>query len=196
MGEKSEMDQYGAFQYEIDITYKMYLEVLQSAHIGPEYREQCEGVWNALTRCSASFKQNVYVFYQMVSAKQEMVLLSLGDIYDKQIEWYESVDAIFNAYIVEIFALEVLKTAYRAFSDAHNEKIGLYTEGMRFLDVDDLASIKEMIERQNISQIKMNEADLFIPQKTVAFFTKVTNQKTDACMNVCDSCEHPCELKK
>lgn len=134
-------------------------------------------------------RHKITVWFQFKEGRRILVLMSLGSFFDDWIEQYEQKEELLKAYIVECYAMGVLRRAYRAFYDEHALHTGTYVAGMRFLDVEDIAQVGNFIEKQNIQDVKINEAKVFVPQKTVAFSTWKQDEKKDCTdLNICEQC--------
>lgn len=136
-----------------------------------------------------SIRHKITVWFQSQEGSRILVLMSLGSFFDDWIERYEQKEELLKAYIVECYAMGMLRRAYRAFYDEHALQTGTYVAGMKFLDVEDVAQVGNLIEKQNIQDVKINEAKVFLPQKTVAFFTWKQDEKKDCTdLNICEQC--------
>lgn len=134
-------------------------------------------------------RHKITVWFQSQEDSRILVLMSLGSFFDDWIERYEQKEELLKAYIVECYAMGVLRRAYRAFYDEHALQTGTYVAGMKFLDVEDIAQVGNLIEKQNIQDVKINEAKVFVPQKTVAFSTWKQDEKKDCTdLNICEQC--------
>lgn len=134
-------------------------------------------------------RHKIVVWFQAQEGNRILILMSLGSFFDDWIERYEQKEELLKAYIVECYAMGVLRRAYRAFYDEHALHTGTYVAGMRFLDVEDIAQVGNLIEKQNIQDVKINEAMVFVPQKTVAFSTWKQDEKKDCTdLNICEQC--------
>lgn len=193
----------GSYEYSLPMEYGDYTEILRESHMQGIEEELLVKVWKDLydgwnldesklaeqEALHQLIRHKITVWFQSQEDSRILVLMSLGSFFDDWIERYEQKEELLKAYIVECYAMGVLRRAYRAFYDEHALQTGTYVAGMKFLDVEDVAQVGNLIEKQNIQDVKINEAKVFVPQKTVAFFTWKQDEKKDCTdLNICEQC--------
>ena len=193
----------GSYEYSLPMEYGDYTEILRESHMQGIDEELLVKVWKDLydgwnldesklaeqEALHQLIRHKITVWFQSQEDSRILVLMSLGSFFDDWIERYEQKEELLKAYIVECYAMGVLRRAYRAFYDEHALQTGTYVAGMKFLDVEDVAQVGNLIEKQNIQDVKINEAKVFVPQKTVAFFTWKQDEKKDCTdLNICEQC--------
>lgn len=188
----------GSYEYFMPMIYDDYTDILQESHMQGIEEDLLVRVWKDLyddrdcagPKSAGQFiNHKITVWFQAMEDNRILILMSAGSYFDDRIERYEQKEELLKAYIVECYAMGVLRRAYRAFYDEHASHTGTYVAGMRFLDVDDIAQAGKLIEKQGIQDVKINEAMVFVPQKTVAFFTWSQDEKKECTdFNICKQC--------
>lgn len=191
----------GSYEYSLPMEYGDYTEILRESHMQGIEEELLVKVWKDLYDGWKSdgskdagngcmkLRHKITVWFQAKEGSRILVLMSFGSFFDDWIERYEQKEELLKAYIVECYAMGVLRRAYRAFYDEHALQTGTYVAGMKFLDVEDVAQVGNLIEKLNIQDVKINEAKVFVPQKTVAFSTWKQDEKKDCTdLNICEQC--------
>lgn len=191
----------GSYEYSLPMEYGDYTEILRESHMQGIEEELLVKAWKDLYDSwkldeskdagngRMKLRHKITVWFQSKEGSRILVLMSLGSFFDDWIERYEQKEELLKAYIVECYAMGVLRRAYRAFYDEHALQTGTYVAGMKFLDVEDVAQVGNLIEKLDIQDVKINEAKVFVPQKTVAFFTWKQDEEKDCTdLNICEQC--------
>ncbi len=101
------------------------------------------------------------------------------------------------SYIVDAFAMKVLRVAYDRYREVYYEKKHTYLENMVFFDEKEMESVPALLRKLEINEVRCNDAYTMIPQKTVIFRSKTTLKRSAVCENICSQCNNiTCEHRK
>lgn len=197
----------GRYRYQVDVDYKDYLDIMQAGHMEVTDRADFALLWRELFGTKSRVKQDVMVWYQVSLSGKQRVVMTLGDFFDSKMEMYERKEQLFFAYMVDCLGMGILRMAYQMFYEAHFSHSGLEISDMTFLNQEEMKSVSDLFERLEITEVKLNEAFVMIPQKTVVFLTHAhksldtdgeeKEQKErknynieNGCMNICEMCDN------
>lgn len=119
------------------------------------------------------------------------VLVTLGAGVDELQEACTKEERLTESYMVECIAMELLKNAYEQSAERIHEHYGLWPGRFSFLgsetpieEADALFRILKPVE------ISYNQAYMFMPKKTVAFYTTLTEKRRESYCNQCETCRN------
>ncbi len=127
-------------------------------------------------------------WYRFEQEEKILVILTLGNQFDQLMDQYEAKGELFGAYALECLSMEILRKAYGLFEKALYDQIGKYPGEFRFLNEEEMKKVPQMLSQMNIDEVRCNEAFALIPQKTVAFFTELSEEKKADCTRICENC--------
>lgn len=197
----------GHYRYQVNVDYKDYLHIMQAGHMEETDSADFALVWRELFGKKSQIRQDVTVWYQVSLSGKQHVVMTLGAFFDEKMEMYEQKEQLFLAYMVDCLGMGILRMAYQIFYEAHFCHTGLETSDMVFLNQEEMKDASDLFERLGITEVKLNEAFIMIPQKTVVFSTQV-HKSSDAddkekrlkkgnnpdrgngCMNICEMCDN------
>lgn len=197
----------GHYRYQVKVDYKDYLQIMQDGHMKEMDSSDFALVWRELFGATSQVRQDVSVWYQVSLSGKQVVVMTLGTFFDEKIEMYEQKEQLYLAYMVDCLGMGILRLAYQTFYEAHFCHTGLLASDMTFLNQNEMKDISDHFERLGVTEVKLNEAFVMFPQKTVVFKTKIhENACTDgiekgaeegnnpnaekSCMNICEMCDN------
>lgn len=182
----------GDYVYPVSVSFPQYIEILQKSHMENDKTVEFSVAWRELFGNVSEIKQGVHVWYQIGIDGHQDVVMSLGDLYDRWIDQFEAREELFKAYLVDCFAMGVLKIAYSAFFEENRKFAGFHAKGMHFFDEMEMKNVPWLLKRLNIRDVSLNEALVMTPQKTVVFSTfyceESVLEKRECDFFVCEVC--------
>lgn len=197
----------GHYHYRVNVDYKDYLDIMQSGHMKVTDQADFALLWRELFDTKSQIKQDVMVWYQVSLSEKQRVVMTLGDFFDTKMEMYVQKEQLLFAYMVDCLGMGILRMAYQMFHEAHFCHSELLTSDMVFLNQEEMKDLSGFFERLGITEVKLNESLVMIPQKTVVFSTRVhksldmdNKEKKqeerknynieNGCMNICEMCDN------
>lgn len=170
-------------EFEVPLSQTEYEQALIRWHFQETDIWKCMNIWNKVGKIS-----KIKSWYWFEREKELLVIMTLGKQFDKLTEQYEAEGELLKAYALECLAMEILRKAYGLFENALYDHMGKYPCEFRFLTEEQMKKMPEILLRLKIDEVQCNEAFALTPQKTVVFFTELSEEKRDDCTKICKSC--------
>lgn len=144
-------------------------------------------------------------FYEVINGREEKpelfefveeeqflaAIVTIGSGVDRLKELYLEAEDVSAAYMVDCLSLTLLNKAYEQLAEQIAKEEGLYISQYEFLGGKyPLERVQDMFRYFSQTEVSYNAAYVLIPQKSVAYFAKLTKEKTERCRNICADCEN------
>lgn len=134
------------------------------------------------------------LYYAPLDAKEQSrlaVLVTLGAGVDELQDACTEDGQLGESYMVECLAMELLGNAYEQSAERIYDHYGLWIGRFDFLGsavpIEETEMLFRLLRPQEISY---NQAYMFAPKKTVAFYTTLTQKRQASYCNQCDACRN------
>lgn len=134
-------------------------------------------------------KQIDPVLYYEYDQERMTVAISLGEKPDQLLHDYENKGSFLHAYAVECLSMELLSVSYRQLKEIVYRERRQFLQTIHFCDLEEMRIlIPKLGSMWNGFPIKINDACMLIPSKSVVFYGIFGNQ---ACteLHVCSQCK-------
>lgn len=171
------------------MTENTYSQILSRYH----FQEDKKALLHSLDK-QLSQRIDAVVYFAPKSSQEETrlaVLVTLGAGVDNLQEEYTAAGQLSETYMIECIAMELLKNAYEQAAEMIYDYYGLWMNGFDFLgDRIPLEEMERMFDILEPEEISYNQAYMITPKKTAAFYTTLTDSRTAAYCNLCNTCSH------
>lgn len=174
---------------ELHIEEGMYAQILSRYH----FEQRDEGQIRVLADLLLSVA-NPILYYAPFGQKEKSrlaVLVTLGAGVDKEQDACVEEGRLGESYMVECIAMELLGNAYEQSAERIYGHYGLWVGRFAFLGSDTpIEETKTLFGILRPQEISYNQAYMFTPRKTVAFYTTLTEKRQESYCNQCDTCRN------
>lgn len=168
---------------------KAYAEILSRYHFEKRDEERIRGLADRLL-----LEAEPLLYYAPCSLKEQerlAVLVTLGAGVDALQDACMEKERLTESYMVECIAMELLGNAYEQSAERIYDHYGLWIGRFEFLGsaapIEETEALFRLLEPREISY---NQAYMFTPKKTVAFYTTLTKKRQTSYCNQCDACRN------
>ena len=130
-------------------------------------------------------------YYQQKCNTDVVAVITLGKPLDELLETYSKQGNLYDAYVIESIAMEMLSKTYGKLNQLLLRKTGLWARSYQFpgaeLPIEDM---QEIFERLRPIPVTYNQAYQMQPQKSVAFRVVFTDKQDESFGNTCETCNN------
>lgn len=119
------------------------------------------------------------------------VVMTLGARIDLLQERYQQTDRMLESYMVENIGGELLMQGYERLEEWLKARTGCRVAAYHFLGSEEdypLEMMPELLALACKNKVSCNEGYCLTPKKSVAFFVELTEEASEKCASICDSC--------
>lgn len=173
----------------------LYMEEKSLAQILSRYhfRKSDEAQIRGLTECLMQTAEPAlyYAPCTQEDVRRLAVLVTLGAGVDEMQSAFTQKGQLSESYMIECIAMELLGNAYEQSAEKIYSHYGLWIGEFAFLGdrvpIEETEALFRILQPREISY---NQAYMFTPRKTVAFYTELTQKRQESYCNQCETCRN------